>query len=257
MNVVLAGSDRYLLKLWLGLQAVGIFAAAQTIVNGLRLILLTPFKQAWSAAMWRYRDTPHETTIHGNVLKGFLLLQLPILALLMAFPDLPVRLLFSQRPEFVAATSLVAILYGGALLYGTYDVLSSGYFLAGHTQYYSAGICLSAVSSLILNVLLIPRWGLYGSSVSFLVANLVFALTAHLFARQYLFVPHAWGTLIGRVMAFLFVGAIGMVLRKVFPGIPGAAAASVWMALSLSWLVRRYGRGLRSALTSEVKVERQ
>ncbi len=172
---VMSVSDRYLVLLYCGEAATGIYAAAGRL-PGLLTLAIGVFMEAWHYAALR-TEKGSEGALFGRIYALLLpvLLAMGVGVILLARPLVA---MFLAR-DFAAAATLVPLLVFGALCGGLSNFLSSIYTLRMRS---GAALFTGAVPALVniaLNLLLVPRFGVIGAALS-TALSFVLSLTVRL-----------------------------------------------------------------------------
>lgn len=159
-------SDRYIVTIYLGLGAAGIYAVANRIAQ-LFQIGGSIFQQAWQISGIKHGNRSgegfHSTTF--NLLTLFLFTIILIVSPILK----PLVFLMSQEPFHDAWKSLV-FLSLGAFFHIQSNFLGVAYLASKKTIGNSISTLLGGVSNLVLNLLLIPRFGLIAASITTMIA---------------------------------------------------------------------------------------
>ncbi|MGH8991762.1 MAG: polysaccharide biosynthesis C-terminal domain-containing protein [Acidimicrobiia bacterium] len=211
--LVLQVNDRYLLKAFGGLADVGRYAAPFAVATGLYSVVVAAFKRIWTALMWQTRDQPHEQEFHRRALVYYIAGQAWVLVVVTTFGDIALRILAGGGTEYAGASGVIAIVYGGFVIFGMWDVLSAGYFFAGRTVYYTVSVVIATVAAVAFNLALIPVWGLWAAALSNPLAFAVMTAVSRHFARRYFPVHHDWRRIAAVVVAAVVAGSAAMAIR--------------------------------------------
>lgn len=157
----LAYLDRLLLPLYaVGLTERGLYAIAGKLASMLTIILV-PFQQAWGPLALSIQHEPEARHTYGKVLTYFTVLGLGC-ALALALFAREILLIFTAR-EYVAAAPFVALLVYAVAANSASVAVGVGAYIAKRTDIIGAATVLAAAVNLGLNVLLIPRLGVWGA----------------------------------------------------------------------------------------------
>ncbi len=159
---VIAVSDRYLILLWAGESATGLYAAAGRL-PGLLTLAVSVFLEGWHYAALRVKKE-EQGALFGRIY-GLILPVLVALCVALTFFSGPlVRLLMSSL--YGEAAAFVPLLMFGTLCAGLSNFLGSIYHLhlkSGATLFTAA---LAAGVNVLLNLLLLPNVGVLGAALS-------------------------------------------------------------------------------------------
>ena len=157
-------SDRYLIAAFIGPAAVGIYAAGYTVGLAINALAISPFTLAWGAAYWEIAKQDDARAVFGRVLTGFTALASFAALGLGALATDAFRILLPAEFEpgrFVTPFSAFAY-----VLYGIYTIVATGLNLESQTRRLPLIMGATAVTNVVLNLLLIPRLGYMGAAVS-------------------------------------------------------------------------------------------
>jgi O-antigen/teichoic acid export membrane protein len=241
-------SDRFFLVHLASLDEVGLYEIGVRVASAM-VLLLTAFRMAWPAFAYSIEDDGEAKRTYAFVLTYLVLVASWLaLALGLLAPWL-VRLL--TQPGFYEGARVVAPLAFGGMVYAAYIVMAIGVGRAKRTQFNWLITGIAAVVNVLLNLLLIPPYGMLGAAWATVAAYAVMFLGMTWYAQRVFPAPYQWRrvlTAAGAAVALLLAGkAIG-----------GLAAA---IALSLAYPVALLALGFflpeeRRTLSGRVRFAR-
>ena len=213
----LAYVDRLLLPSYaVTLGDRGQYAIANKLASMLAVVIV-PFQNAWGPLALSMQHDPDARRTYGKVLTYFVTISLG-LALALGLFAREVLLIFTTR-EYAAAAPFVALLAYVAVANGANVAVGVGAYIVKRTAMIGWTTMIAAGVNLVLNVLLIPRLGVWGA---------------------------VWATALGYIAApvALYVAAqrvypVPFELRKVLAALAVQAAlllAGLWLATGNFWL---------------------
>jgi len=205
--------DRYAVRWMAGLEAAAIYTTVVLVAAGASAVIITAFKRVWTAVMWQSHGSPGEADLHRRVLSAYTTVQAAVLALLLVYGDLAMRVLSGNDEDFAAAGPAIAFVYAGFVLFGAWDVLSAGYFFAGQTRWYSISVAVAFAIEAPLALALTGPFGLWGGAVAFLAGWWIFAVLSWRFGRRYFAVDHDWGRMLATVAVAGALGGLALLVR--------------------------------------------
>lgn len=160
-------SDRYLLAYFLGIEAVGIYAISYKIPQLLRIPTMI-FYQAWQISAVEAYKSENKDKFYSNILGVYIALLMLALSVLISVLKPLISVLFSS--SFYESWK-----YAPFLLYGSiFSALSSFSGVAYIASKESKGALLTssvaAIVNAIVNIILIPIWGIYAAAFSTFLA---------------------------------------------------------------------------------------
>jgi O-antigen/teichoic acid export membrane protein len=239
LMLVVNSADKYVLRGFAGLTAVGIYAAAYLAAGAVSLVCITPFRLMWNSLIWNIRRSDDERQTHRYVFEHYLVFQVIVVGLVAASAERMMALVSGGRPEFMAAAWLVPVLYFGFVCLGAADVLSVGYFFESKTGYHLRTVTVAAVVAVTMNVLLVPGLGYAGSALATALSLATLTVLAHTFGRRFFQAEHDWAALVKRLAAVAAVVVPAVAARYLWPGAPGVIVTFTVFTVLLALVARR------------------
>ncbi len=214
--------NRYIVKHFLGLDAVGLFSAGYKL--GIFMLLVsTAFFYAWQPFFLRVGPAENSRRLFGRILTYFTAVALSFWVLLTLFMpeivNLHIKDIYLIGPEFQSCVTIVPFVLLGYVFYGINQVFLPGIYFKKKTRYLASNTVLAALINVGANYYLVPRLGIVGSALASLIGYICLAAATY-FVSQRLFKVHYE---YGRVILLL-----GVTLVAGFSG----------YFFSLSWYVR-------------------
>ena len=215
-------ADRLLLGRIANQHEVGLYAVGVKIASAMVLVQLA-FRTAWPAFAYSLEEGPRARRTFAYVLTYTSLLGIWMsLGLGLLAPWL-VRLL--AAPEFAEADTVVAPLaFSGALLVA-YTTLSIAATRANRTDRFWHVAAAGAIVNLVLNLLLIPDYGMRGAAAATVAAYAVLAAGMALLSQRIYPVPYEWRRLTVATGAGIALYALGRALDVPLAGALALIAA--------------------------------
>jgi O-antigen/teichoic acid export membrane protein len=221
-------ADRFLLVRIKGQHELGLYAIGMRISAGL-LFVLAAFRTAWPAFAYSIREDNEARRTYGFVLTYVTFFSSwAALALGLAAPWI-VRLL--TTPEFYGGARVVPILSFAFVVFGAYVVVVTSIGRVGRrgSNWIITGI--AAVIGVLLNLALIPPFGMTGAAVSMLLSYFVIFLGMTWKAQRVFHVHYQWrrlATAAGTASGLTVVGKLvdgglplAIVLTALYPLVLG------------------------------------
>ncbi len=208
-------SDRYFLARMSTLEQLGIYSVGARI-SSIVILFSTSFQMAWApyALSIQHEDDVKEKYSQG--LSFFLCAGLAGAAAITIFAG-PLLVLLTQ-PTYYGAQRVIGLLALGPVAYGAFLVLNIGLMIEKKTMLTSVAITAGAVLNIVLNVLLIPRFGMTGAAVATLVSYLTALALLYHFSQKYYPVDYKLGRTAGP--ALLSIGAMAISTAVEFDSAP-------------------------------------
>jgi len=211
-------SDRFFL-VWLddvaeaGLYSVGVRVASAMV------LLLTAFRMAWPAFAYSIRDEGEARRTYAFVLTYLTVVTAWVaLALTLLSPWL-VDLLAAD--QFAESSRVVGPLAFATVAYAAYVVIAIGVGRARRTQFNWVVTGVAAVVNVLLNLLLIPAYGMMGAAFATVAAYSTMAIAMAWWSQRIYPVPYQWRRVVTATLGAVGLAAIGKGLGG---GVPAAIA---------------------------------
>jgi len=202
--IIVNFSDRFFLVHLDGLDEVGLYEIGVRLASAM-VLLLTAFRMAWPAFAYSIEEDAEAKRTYAFVLTYLVVVASWLaLALGLLAPWL-VRLL--TQPQFYEGSRVVPLLAFGTVAYAAYIVMAIGVGRAKRTQFNWAITGIAAALNAVLNVILIPPYGMMGAAIATAAAYcaMFVAMTWH--AQRIFPTPYQWRRVVTATAA-----AVGLLL---------------------------------------------
>ena len=208
LQQVMFVADRYVLRVFSVLSEVGLYQMGASFGMALKLVL-NAFEYAWAPFYFQTMKTPDaKATFRLVTTYGVAGLTLLVAGLAAVGPEI-VR--WVMPPQFHGAARIVPWIGLGVGFHGVYLLTSIGLNITKATRYYPVATGAAAVTSIVANLLLVPRFGSLGAAWSNAAAYGVMASTAFVLSQRVYPIPLEWGRLarIGVAGTTAYVAGVG------------------------------------------------
>jgi O-antigen/teichoic acid export membrane protein len=168
---ILASADRFLVRHYLGADALGLYSVANTLAQNANELLVMPLGLAILPIymrIWNTEGAERTTAFLTTTLDLFLLAAAGLFAIVAAAAHPLVVLLASAK--YAGVERLIPMLLGGLLIYATYIFVAAGLLIHKKTLQMAGYLLVAVAVNIALNCLLLPYWGLTGSAVATLLS---------------------------------------------------------------------------------------
>lgn len=169
-------SDRYIVGIFLGINAVGIYSAAYSIGN-LVYLLIAPIQLILFPELSRLFDENKIDVVKsylGHSLKYFLLMAIPSVAGLSVLAKPILKLLTTA--DFTTGSSVIPLIALSGLFGGIFQIIINISHLLKKTQFNLFIHIIAAAGNFLLNILLIPYIGIFGAAIATLVSYILMVI---------------------------------------------------------------------------------
>lgn len=159
---VLLASDRYIMKFFMDLEAIGIYSFGYKIAAGLDILITRPFSTDWGVRRFQIAKRADAPRLFAQVLLGYLAIS--ILAALFLWSITPDLYHLIAPETYQQGLAVVPIILASYVIYGLSFPINVGIMLLNKTKYAPWIGLIAASICIILNLVLIPPFGMFGAA---------------------------------------------------------------------------------------------
>ena len=208
-------SDRFFLSHFVGLDEVGVYEMGMRVASAM-VLLLTAFRMAWPAFAYSIEDDDEARRTYAFVLTYLVFITSWVALALGLLAPWIVELLSSDS-SFDEGARVVAILAFAKAAYAAYIVMAIGVGRARRTQFNWVITGAAALVNVGLNLLLVPRYEMFGSAAATAAAFAVLFLGMTWYAQRVYPVPYQWRRVLTAAAAAIALTVLGKLLDVPLP----------------------------------------
>jgi O-antigen/teichoic acid export membrane protein len=203
---VIAVGDKFVLKLFVTLESVGVYSMAVSF-GLVQKLFLSAFESAWAPFYYetvREPDAPRTfrvITTYGVAVLALLTAGLSSTGVYAAQAMTHGFLLAPEDPRWREVSTIITWTAIGVFLQGFYLLTSIGLNITKRTEYYPIATITAAAVNIGLNFVLIPRAGIVGAAWANGAGYAVQAALGYHFAQRFYPIPYEWGRLVRACLA--------------------------------------------------------
>lgn len=186
-NWILQVSDRILLQKLATTDQVGLYSLGFRFAGILTILAIAPFSMAWGAYCFQIATTDKAKETF-KVIATYWFFALSFLGLGVLLFSPPVIKLMAAEP-FWTASQVVLPLVFMTVVSGMYTIFDLGINIAKKTHYMTFIVGLGAALNVILNILLIPKYGMMGAAFASFFSFLLIMLITYNLSQKLYFIP--------------------------------------------------------------------
>jgi O-antigen/teichoic acid export membrane protein len=202
-------SDRFFLAHLKGQDDVGRYSIGVRIASAM-VLLLVAFRMAWPAFAYSIEDDREARRTYGFVLTYLLFIACWLSLALGALAPWIVRVLARDEAFWPGADVVAPLAFAGAL-WGGYTVVAIGIGRTRRTQFNWVITGSAAALDVVLNLLLVPRYGIHGAAAAAVSSFALMFAAMGVYAQRVYPVPYQWR----RVLTLLAVAVALTVVARV------------------------------------------
>lgn len=235
---VIVNANSLLLQKLTSFHEVGIYGTAIKFAT-LITLLTSGVQMAWRPFSMSLKDKKDSQVLFAKLYYAILLLGTLGVLFVATISPWVIQILGDGYYE---AYQYVAILSAVTFLNFFYMIISVGIFFTKQTKIISYAFGMAAVVNVLLNIILIPKFSIWGSVTAYLISYLI-AITYIFFKSQKLFhVPVSFGK-----MTFLFMSSLVAVIGIIYiqeTSIPDINIIFAWLGYFVVILISRLDKDL-------------
>jgi len=178
----------------------------------LMVLFIQMFRYAAEPFFFSNAKDKNSKTLYADVMKYFIIVGLIIFMGVTFYID--IFKYFIAEP-FWAGLSIVPILLIAKLFYGIFFSLSVWYKVSDHTRFGAITAFIGFILTIVLNLLLIPKFGYFGSAIAMLTCYVVMVSLSYLFSIKYFKIPYDFK----RILFYFVLTSILYVINSYIPEI--------------------------------------
>jgi O-antigen/teichoic acid export membrane protein len=168
--------------------------------------------------------------------KWIFILNLPLLILMILFPGAIINLLF--RSEYIAAENSLRLLSIGIFFYSLSIVSENLLSMAGKSKTVLASLALASLTNIILNIILVPKWGIDGAAFSTMISYIFWGILIFFTGKHYTSIVPLKKKMIRIFLVALIPAALVFFIRKLIEITPFIAISlGIFFVLSYFALI--------------------
>jgi O-antigen/teichoic acid export membrane protein len=202
-SAALTAIDRYSLNSMALLKAVAIYSMAYKISSVLKLVIVDSIKMALTPMVLQKINSPDNKRFYSkSMLYTSFVLMLGIISVsLFSYEIIKV---ISKSTVFWSAYMVVPILALSVFFMNMRETTSYGLLINKKSRIIGMNVVIATVLNIVLNILLIPVWNIFGTAVATLVTQLIYWLLNYYFSQKEYFIPYEKG----KIMIMFLTGAL-------------------------------------------------
>jgi len=200
---VTISSDRFILQMFHDNSEVGLYSVAATIASGVALIT-GAFRMAWGPFAFSIYREKESIDVYSEVLSLYALFGCLLGTIVSLFSPLLLRVLTTH--EYFQAASCIPFLAFSFIIIGSTYIVAIGSGIVKRSKPIAIGIFIGATVNIILNFVLIPRYGKEGAAIATLVSYIgVFAYRYPVSQKDYHIPFRIWDVVVCFAFSWILI----------------------------------------------------
>ena len=199
---ILNYADRFILQKLATTAEVGIYALGYKFGYMLPVLVMGPINMIWTPQMFELASKSDKKTIEKMFTYIMLILIFCGLGLILLTKD-AIRIM--ATPPFYPAYKVVSFVVLGYIFRGMASFFWDGIMIAKKTIYIGISVFVSALSNILLNILLIPQFRAMGAAYSTAISFFIMFVLIFYFCQRVYSIKCEWGRISKIAVVSLFI----------------------------------------------------
>ncbi len=211
-SVLLNVGDRYLLKIMVNYQEVGLYNLGYKIGGILNVFLIQSFSLGLLPIAYKLFGQQGDRRFYSKIMTYFVFV-LAWAGLALCFYNTEVIRFFAKSPAYWPASTIVPLIVLAYVFAGANYVATIGIYLTRQTKYSAIVNGVGLAVNITANLLLIPKYHMMGAAWATLIAFAVMYGISYFFSQQLYKIPYENGKLmkiLGLGLALYFISSISL-----------------------------------------------
>ena len=183
--MILNVSDRYILKYFVNYATLGQYDLGYRIAGVLNMIIIMPMSLALIPMAYKIYNMEGDKRYFSKMMT-YTTYALVWSGMALSFFSKEIIQLFAHNPDYWPAYKVVPILVFSYVFFGMRIIASLGLYLTKNTKYVAYTTIVVAILNILLNIVLIPKYGMMAAAYTTLIAFIVlYILSDRISARFY------------------------------------------------------------------------
>ncbi len=166
--------DRWLLSTLIDARNTGIYGMSYRFGMIPGMLLVTPFLKAWRPFIYNYDDEETQRTVYRRVMLYYTLLGCLLWLGLSVFSEEIIRIFTAE--DYYPGHVIIPYIAGSQFFYGLGWILFAGLAVKEKSLFIGVMTMAGAILNIVLNLLLIPVYGMTGAAIATLISFFVMFL---------------------------------------------------------------------------------
>lgn len=204
LATLLNQQDRYILSKFTDSSAVGIYGLAFNITGIINFLLISPYSLAFSVISWKkLRDKNAKRFFTKNITYVFFTVIYASIVVSLFTPHL--IKIFTLRTDYWAASEYVPWIILSMPFYAVQVIGTFSFYVTKNTRYILISYLTAVIVNFCLNLLIIPKLGIYGACVSNFISFAALTLSTYIFSRKNYFFNYEWVKIITMIIVYFIL----------------------------------------------------
>lgn len=225
-------SDKMVMKEMLSVEDVGIYSLSNRIGSVFKILIYMPFVLIWTPLRMEYKDSPDNKSFICKINSYYTIFGCLFIVLCMVWGYDVLKVLFPQE-EYAVSLVLYPVCLLAFLCFGYSSIYDFGIYI-NNKLYYQSIICIiTLIFNVVMNVWLLPVYGVTASAYIFLATYVLTATLLLIISNRYYELSIEWEKMIASFAMVVGVYVLFFLIDKDF-------SHNLWMKILVTILVATF-----------------
>lgn len=201
--------DRFFLNRYYGESVVGIYSACYRIGMIMNL-LISGFRTAWIPFFMNMKDEENNKEIFSKVFSYFVYTGMVLFLVIALFADDIVKIHIGGfylilAKDYWSGLVIIPYILLAYFLFGLYTNLNIASYFENKISYLIISSGCGFAANILLNILLIPSYGIIGASLSTMASYLLMFIVLYILSQKVYYIKYQWSNVIITIFLALFL----------------------------------------------------
>ena len=207
--LVLSASDRFFIKEIISVEASGIYGISYKFGMILNMIFVVPLVQAWSPVLFRLENAPEQKVTYQKIALYYV--QIGILLMLIVVVVSKYLLKLTTTGDYHYGSIIIPWVAFSYLLFGLQNIFKAGALIHNKTLQMTQYALLAAALNIILNIVMIPTFGILGAAIATTLSYFVMIFFTFRLSQKHLHINWLWKKMIPVILLGMIFSWLGII----------------------------------------------
>lgn len=183
--------DKYILGYFTTLKDVGIYGLAYNISGLINFLVISPFALAFTVISWKKLKDENAKRFFTKTITYLFLAVIFISMIISLFTPHLIKV-FALKTDYWSASLYVPWVILAMPFYGIHFVGVFSFYVTKKTKYVFFSYIIALLTNVVLNILIIPSFTIYGAAAVNFISFFILCLTIYLFSKRNYFFEYEW-----------------------------------------------------------------
>jgi len=191
---------------------VGVYSLGYSMVNSVKVVVLASIWLSLRPMIYKMMDDPLNRRFYSKVMKYMVFCLVFILLAITVFGQEAILVL--ARNEIYHTSFYIIPILSVALIFDTLKEISQiiGLSIVKRTGIIAITMVIATILNICINIILIPKFNIYGAALSTVISQLFFFIVIYLFSQKYYHVPYELKRIFIMTAVFIVLGGSAILI---------------------------------------------